>query len=97
MPETKVRAGGQVQMPRSIVARYGLKSGDVLEVCATELGIVIIPERIKRKIAKARISVLVKKEWAHNREINSSALERAINQAVWNARAEERKRSSARV
>jgi bifunctional DNA-binding transcriptional regulator/antitoxin component of YhaV-PrlF toxin-antitoxin module len=97
MPETTVRAGGQVQMPRSIVARYGLKSGDVLEVCATELGIVIIPERIKRKMAKARIFELVKKEWAHNRGIDSIALERAINQAVLNVRNEERKRLGVRV
>lgn len=97
MPEIKVRAGGQVQMPRSIVARYGLKNGDVLEVCATELGIVIIPERIKRKMAKARIFELVKKEWEHNRGIDAIALERAINQAVLNARSEERKHLSARV
>jgi len=97
MPETKIRAGGQVQMPRSIVARYGLKNGDVLEVCATELGIVIIPARIKRKLAKARISELVKKEWAHNRGIDSRTLNDAINQAVLNARAEERKRLGARV
>ena len=97
MPETKVRAGGQVQMPRSIVARYGLKNGDVLEVCATELGIVIIPERIKRKLAKARIAELAKKEWAHNRGIDSRALDGAIKQAVLNVRAEERKRLGTRV
>ena len=60
MPETKVRAGGQVQMPRSIVAQYGLKRGDVPEICATEVGIVIIPERIKRRLAKARVFELVK-------------------------------------
>lgn len=97
MPETKVQARGQVQMPRSIIARFGLKSGDVLEIYATEVGIVIIPERIKRKLAKARISELVKKEWAHNRGIDSRTLDDAINQAVLNARAEERKRLGARV
>lgn len=97
MPETKVRANGQVQMPRSILTRYSLKRGDVLEVCDIGLGIVIIPERIKRKIAKERIFELVKKEWTHNRGINSIALERAINQAVRNARAEERQRLRAQV
>lgn len=55
------------------------------------MGIVIITEQIKRKMAKARIFELVKKEWAHNRGIDAIALERAINQAVLNARAEERK------
>jgi bifunctional DNA-binding transcriptional regulator/antitoxin component of YhaV-PrlF toxin-antitoxin module len=97
MPETKVRVNGQVQLPRSILARYGLKRDDVLEVRDTGLGIVIIPERIKRKMAKERIFELVKKEWAHNRWTNSATLDRAINRAVRNVRDEERERLRAGV
>jgi bifunctional DNA-binding transcriptional regulator/antitoxin component of YhaV-PrlF toxin-antitoxin module len=97
MPETKVRANGQVQLPKSILTRYGLKRDDVLDVRDTGLGIVIIPERIKRKMAKERIFELVKKEWAHNRWTNSAAFDRAITQAVRHARAEERERLRAGV
>ncbi|GEM_PF-1953470 len=97
MPETKVRANGQVQLPKGILNRYGLKRDDVLEVRDTGIGIVIIPERIKRKMAKERIFELVKKEWARNRWTNSATLDRAINQAVRNIRADERERIRAGV
>ena len=48
-------------------------------------------------MAKERIFELVKKEWAHNRWTSSAALDRAINQAVRIARAEERERLRAGV
>jgi hypothetical protein len=69
-----------------------LKRDDVLEVRDTGLGIVIIPERIKRKMAKERIFELMKKEWAHNRWTSSAVLDRAITQAVRHARTEEQER-----
>lgn len=91
MPKSKVRAGGQVKIPASIVTKYRLREGDAIDIWDTGNGIVFIPQKVKDKKAKQRLFELVEKAWARNRTIDALELDRIINNAVHATRAEERK------
>ncbi len=91
MPQVKVRSDGQVKIPPSILSKYRLQAGDVLDVCDAGNGIVFIPKNGQQKLTKEYFFEIVEKIWARNRNIDSKALDRVINRAVRKVRAEERK------
>jgi bifunctional DNA-binding transcriptional regulator/antitoxin component of YhaV-PrlF toxin-antitoxin module len=52
MPQVKLRSNGQVKIPPSILAKYHLQKDDILDVCDSGNGIVIIPKNVKQKLTK---------------------------------------------
>jgi len=91
MPQVKVRSDRQVRIPASMFSKYGLRDGDILDVCDIGNGIVLIPKSRKQKLTKEYFFEIVEKIWTRNRNIDSRALDRVIDRAVRTVRAEERK------
>jgi len=95
MPTTTLRASGEVKIPATMISKYRLQRGDVLEVRDSGNCIVFIPKKMKQKKSKEALYELIERAWARNRVADSRALDRVINRAVRTARAEERKCSTA--
>ncbi len=91
MPQVKVRSNGEVKIPPRIFTKYRLQEGDILDLCDSGNGIVLIPKSIKQKLTKEYFFEIVEKIWARNRNIDSKALDRVINCAVRKVWAEEQK------
>lgn len=91
MPQVKVQSNRQVKIPSRIFSKYHLREGDTLEVRDTDNGFFFSPKNGTQKKGKERFFELVERTWARNRNIDSKALDRLINQAVRKVRAEERK------